>query len=286
LNPANTEPATVVCTLAGYASCRAPAEDLGALRRQPGTPLREPWPVNFLKHVDDQAVVGLSAVLAAIAGHGLVPPGATDTFRDWGVLAAPRFLGRPLLTAALPRFQQEGAWGVSPHLIPHHSLHSISGTVSQALEVHGPNFGVGGGPGSELEALLAGVALLDHMDLPGVWLVFTRLDPEGPCDPATGRPGPGTDASGLALALTPAGSRGITLELRVGRDRLDPHACTLDVLEEALAGLASGPEMAVSLGGAARLVLRRAGLRLAGPHAPFFAPQAAPALASQRSDHS
>src|SRR5262249_37658335 len=136
LTSANTEPATVACTLAGYASYRAPAADLGGLRRQPGPPLREPWPANFLKHVDDQTVVGLSAVLGAIAGHSLVPPGVSDPFRDWGVVAAPRFLGRPMLAGALPRFQNEGAWGVSPHLIPHRSLHSISGTVSQALEVH------------------------------------------------------------------------------------------------------------------------------------------------------
>jgi hypothetical protein len=278
LTAANTEPATVACALAGYASCRVPVDGIASLRRQPGPPCGgEPWPANFLKHVDDQTVAGLAAVLRAIADHHLVPPGCPDPFRDWGVLATPRYLGRPLLTQALPRFQTEGAWGVSPHLIPHRSLHSISGTMSQALKIHGPNFGVGGGPGGELEALLAGVALLDHMNLPGVWIVFTQLVPDGHCDPATGRPAPDTEVCGLALALTPlaASPSSPVLELSIGRGRLEPAALSMDVLEEALAALATRPDAIVPLGGPGRLVMSRQPLPLQGPHASFLAPQAA-----------
>jgi hypothetical protein len=123
------------------------------------------------------------------------------SFDDWGVVAGPRFLGRPAMAAALHRFAAEGAWGVSPHLIPHRSLHSISGTVSQALKIHGPNFGVGGGPNAVLETLLAALALLEGKKLPGVWAVLTGLDPELPPDEA-GRMAPGTYCVGLALALT------------------------------------------------------------------------------------
>jgi hypothetical protein len=97
------------------------------------------------------------------------------------------------MAAALQRFAAEGAWGVSPHLIPHRSRHSISGTVSQALKIHGPNFGVGGGPGGTVEVLLAATALLEGKRLPGVWIVLTCLDPESPPDEA-GRLAPGTRA--------------------------------------------------------------------------------------------
>jgi hypothetical protein len=286
LSDSNTQgPATVACTLAGHASCRIPVEDLAALRRQPGLPCGEPLSANFLKHADEQTVIALAAVFEAIRRHGLAAPGGPSPFRDWGVLAAPRFLGRPLLTAVLPRFQSEGAWGVSPHVIPHHSLHSISGTVSQALKIHGPNFGVGGGPGSEMEGLLTAVVLLHDMKLPGVWLVLSRLEPEGDSDPETGRAGPGTMACGLALALAPLGSFAgrPSLELTLAPGTPPSPALTMNRLEELLAGRAE-PWAIVPLGGAGQLVLRRSGLPLSGPHPSFFVPGASATFAPQRSD--
>jgi hypothetical protein len=188
----------VCCEVAADAVVRASLESLAELRRNPGPVPGEPPPASLLKHADEQTVAGLCAVYQAIAKAGW----QTTCFRDWGVVAAPRFLGRPAMAAALQRFAAEGAWGVSPHLIPHRSLHSVSGTVSQALKIHGPNFGVGGGPGGTNEALLAATALLERKQLPGVWVVLTCLSPESPPDEA-GRMPPGTQAIGLALALTP-----------------------------------------------------------------------------------
>jgi hypothetical protein len=188
----------ICCDVAADAVVRVSLESLPALRRNPGPSFGEPLPACFLKHADEQTVAGLCAVYQAIQKGGL----QAGDFRDWGVLAAPRFLGRPTMAAALQRFAAEGAWGVSPHLIPHRSLHSISGTVSQALKIHGPNFGVGGGPGGTVEVLLAATALLEGKHLPGVWVVLTCLDPELPPD-ETGRLALGTQAVGLALALTP-----------------------------------------------------------------------------------
>jgi hypothetical protein len=118
------------------------------------------------------------------------------------------------MAAALQRFQAEGAWGVSPHLIPHRSLHSISGSISQAFKIHGPNFGVGGGPGAPAEALLAAVSMLEGQKLPGVWVVLSCLDPEKAPDEA-GRPAAGTRCVGLALALTPIRPGRCALRLRV-----------------------------------------------------------------------
>lgn len=202
----------VCCEIAADAVVRANLESLEQLRRQPGPVPGEPLPAALLKHADEQTVAGLCAVNQAIAKAGW----QTTRFCDWGVVAAPRFLGRPAMAAALQRFAAEGAWGVSPHLIPHRSLHSISGTVSQALKIHGPNFGVGGGPEGHIEALLAATALLVRKQLPGVWVVLTCLSPSLPPDEAGQMP-PGTQAVGMALALMPDGTSGSPLRLHIIR---------------------------------------------------------------------
>ncbi|MGH7222014.1 MAG: hypothetical protein ACRELF_02170, partial [Gemmataceae bacterium] len=200
----------ICCDVAADAVRRVSLESLPELRRDPGSCYREPLPACFLKHADEQTVAALCAIYEAIREGGLQ---ASD-FRDWGVLAAPRFIGRSAMAAALQRFAAEGAWGVSPHLIPHRSLHSLSGTISQALKIHGPNFGVGGGPAGTIEVLLAATALLESKRLPGVWVVLTCLDPELPLD-ETGRLAAGTQAVGLALALTPIRGSASRLRLRL-----------------------------------------------------------------------
>jgi hypothetical protein len=198
--------------LEAHAVVRVDVASLPELRRQLGPVPGQPLPQSFLKHVDEQTLVGLAAVFQAIQAYGL-----DIDFRDWGVLGAPRFLGRPTMAVALERFLAEGAWGVSPHLIPHRSLHSLSGTVSQALKIHGPNFGVGGGPGGAAEGVLAAAALLVRKQLPGVWLVLTCLDPDHPPDDS-GRPPVGTHCVGLALALTAVqhGRRGVRVRVCSG----------------------------------------------------------------------
>jgi hypothetical protein len=76
------------------------------------------------------------------------------------------------------RFLEEGAIGVSPHIIPHRSTHSLSGTISLAFAMHGLNHGVGGADGALVEGLLAALAILGDGNLPGLWLVLTEWDPE------------------------------------------------------------------------------------------------------------
>lgn len=221
------------CDVAADATVRVGVEELPELRRRPGPVCGEPLPASFLKHADEQTVAGLTAVYQAIERAGL----QTTCYRDWGVLAAPRFLGRPAMAAALQRFQAEGAWGVSPHLIPHRSLHSISGTVSQALKIHGPNFGVGGGPGAVAEVLLAATAMLERKDLPGVWVVLTCLHPEMAPE-ASGRPAPGAQCVGMALALTPVRSSGSRIRLRFVRGtQAQSESAQAQVGEGAGAGL-------------------------------------------------
>jgi hypothetical protein len=205
--------------VAGFGALSVTPAMVPVLRQKPGPPMGEPLPPAFLKHADEQTVAGLAAVYQAIHNHGL----HRTQFTDWGILAAPRFLGRCSLAVALHRFQIEGAWGISPHLIPHHSLHSVSGTVSQALRVHGPNFGVSGGPSAADEAFLVAGGLLAGDRVPGVWLVLTGFDPEAVPEPPSTPPQNGhpklvSAIASVALALTLArpGSCGLGLSIAAG----------------------------------------------------------------------
>jgi hypothetical protein len=193
-------PGTVVsCDVAAFGTLQATPAQLASLRQTAGsTGLRSVLPAT-LKHTDDQTVTAIAAVGQAVQRFDL----AGTSFTDWGVLAAPRYLGRTAMAAAVQRFATEGAWGISPHLIPHRSLHSLSGTISQVLAIHGPNYGVGGGSDGASEVFLAVSALLERERLPGVWMVLSGWDPE---------PRPGCETTtpptcnAVALALTAAGS--------------------------------------------------------------------------------
>jgi hypothetical protein len=166
------------------------SEALPALRKAPG-PVPAPLPLTFLKQADEQTVAGLAAVCRAAQVHGL----DLSSQAEWGVIAAPELPGRTGMAAALQAYAREGAWGISPHLIPHRSLHSLSGTVSQALGLHGTNYGVGGGPGALAESLLAAGALLADGRLPGLWVVLTSA--------TEAQSGTGSAWQAAALALVP-----------------------------------------------------------------------------------
>ncbi len=168
--PVSRTDGAVCCAVAAHATLDVPLNALSELRK-PTNPLTgQPLAPAFLKNADEQTVAGLAAVFAAVRTSGL----RGHDLSGWGVIAAPRFLGRGVMGHVLHRFREEGAWGISPHVIPHRSLHALSGTVSQALKLFGPNFGAGGGPGAESEALLAAATLLSDRGLPGVWVVPSR----------------------------------------------------------------------------------------------------------------
>jgi hypothetical protein len=187
-------PATVTCAVAAHAHVQVALENLPALRQRPGPGIGQSLPANLLKHADEQTVAGLAAVLHAIADFNL----DATSFDPWGIVAAPCFLGRATLVQSRERFAAEGAWGLSPHFIPHRSQHAVSGTISQVLKVHGPNFGTGGGPGAVREALVAGALMAQ--DNPGVWVVMTGWEPEFIPD-ANGRPTSPVTCHAVALAL-------------------------------------------------------------------------------------
>lgn len=198
------------CALIAQATFRASPAELPALRKTPdpaGTLALAP---SLLRHADEQTVVGLVAVIRAIQENRL----ESTSFADWAVLAAPRYLGRSTFEQVFPTFQDEGAWGVSPHLIPAHSLHSPSGTISQALKAQGPNLGVGGTPGGEKEALLYASTMLLAGSIPGVWVVLTDrigLGEEG---------GSEGDYAALAMALVASKPEASGARLRISPDEV------------------------------------------------------------------
>jgi hypothetical protein len=188
------------CGLAAHTAVSLPLAEVAALRKRPPAIGSRTLPLNLVRNADEQTVVALAAIGSAVAASALAGP-----FTDWGAVAGPRFAGRLTVAAQVPRFLAEGAWGVSPQVVPHHALHAVSGAISQALALHGPNFGAGGGPGAAGEALVTALALLESMSLPGVWLACTRLTPEGPLDDA-GQPVGECRAEAVALALVPTSS--------------------------------------------------------------------------------
>jgi hypothetical protein len=196
----------VCCAVSAHGVIEADAQAVAALRTTPSPPGVPALPANLLKHADEQTVVGLFAVFQAIQNHRLTG----KNFSDWAVVGAPRFFGRAILAAALRRFSLEGAWGVSPHLIPHRSQHSLSGTISQALGIHGPNLGVGGGPSSASEAALVAASLVVKEEFPGLWLVLTAWDPEPTFSEAAA-----ASRNGLS-SPAPSTCKGVALALRAG----------------------------------------------------------------------
>ena len=271
---ANVLTAATCCDVLAHGSVRAAPAEIASLRQNLGPVPGHPLPTGFLRHADEQTVVGLAAVLQAIATHGL----AGQRFTEWGVLASPRYLGRLTLAAAIDRFKTEGAWGVSPHVIPHRMLHSISGAISQVLKIHGPNLGVGGGPGGLLEVFRMAAGMLHGDRLPGLWVVLTGWDPE----PIPGEAQPGeARCIGVALALTAprAYPRGRRLRLTLADQRrtasgkvrggATPDVLDLDTLLAALDAIdvrSAGVVWQLEDGGRLELEKAEACNSLAGPH--------------------
>src|SRR5947209_8669612 len=79
-------PRGVGCEVAAFAAVRLAYDALPDVRRHPEPVFGPGLAPSLLKHLDEQTVAGLAAVLRAARERGLPPPGG---YRDWGVLAAP-----------------------------------------------------------------------------------------------------------------------------------------------------------------------------------------------------
>lgn len=150
------------------------AEGLGELRRTLPSWSPPDTPHHFFKYADEQTLLAVHAVDDALRRSDLDPV----ELRSWGMIGAPRFLGRQVTAHAVEQYARLGGTRVSPHIIPQNSLHSISGALSILLASRGPNVGVGGGHTSLTDGLFAALTLFDHQSLPGCWLIATAWDPE------------------------------------------------------------------------------------------------------------
>jgi hypothetical protein len=174
--------------------------EIVSLRERSASPGSPSLPARFLRHADEHTVVGMHAVLAALATHPAPPP-----IQSHGIVAAPCQAGRIAGARTLAAYASGGGVAVSPHVVPQCSLHSLAGAVSVALGMHGPQLGVGGGPEALGEGLLVAASLLSGGSDPactGVWLVATEWDDEPRLDP-TGLPLDDPICRGLAALIEP-----------------------------------------------------------------------------------
>ncbi|NDC53867.1 MAG: hypothetical protein EBZ74_06140 [Planctomycetia bacterium] len=209
-----------VCVLERHALVEVPLSEIGPLRDAAVPEGAPALPARFLRHCDEQTVVGVRAVLEAIAGD----PQPVEAFARYGVIAAPRCAGRIAAAETLAAAAQAGSVAVSPHVVPQCSLHAAASAVSVALGMHGPNLGSSGGPEALSEGLCTALSLVHASGCAGLWLVLSEWDEEPALDPA-GRPLDDPLCRAVALAL---GSRAaappdaVTFTLRAG-DRAVEH---------------------------------------------------------------
>lgn len=164
---------------------------------------------------DEQTLLAIAAVLGATDQAGW----QDRSFTDWGVIAAPQFLGRVRLTAVLERFRKQSVRGASPLTVPHLSLHAVAATISVIIGSQGPSFGAGGAPGIIRDGLLNGLATVQGRGLPGLWLVTSCWTPEPSGIDPNQLPEPVAGHS-VALALVPADSTDANHELSIRRHEM------------------------------------------------------------------
>lgn len=197
------------CGIVGHAACAARLSEIAALRDAAGPSGAPALPPRFLRHCDEQTVVGIHAVLRAIAAL----PNGRGVGGD-AVVAASCQAGRIMAAKSLALLKTGGAVTVSTHIVPQASLHSVAGAVSVALGMHGPHLGVSGGADALAEGLLAAITLAADAGVPRVWLVVSEWDDEPALD-ATGAATDDPVCRALALAIEPGSAAALGLEVHL-----------------------------------------------------------------------
>ena len=224
------------CRITSHALVESRLSGIAELRNTPAPNGAPSLPPRFLRHADEQTVVGVHAVLAAIANAA-----RPLAIARHAVVAAPCQSGRLAAARTLAQLPAGGAVTVSPHVVPQCSLHSVAGAVSVALGMHGPHLGVGGGPEALAEGLYAAATLVTGRGDPAcaaAWLVATDWDAEPELEPG-GEARTDPVCRGLALLLestesSPTGGEEATLELSL---RMPRHAARSGGVAETTGGL-------------------------------------------------
>jgi len=170
----DADEASVVCDVVASASAIVAAEETSRLREPLVAAFCDRVSNALLKQADEQSLVTLRAFCNLFQRW----PELRRPDPNWGLVVAPRVPGRKRVIESIGKFREQGAWSISPHIIPHCTLHSLAGLLSQVLDLHGPNIGTGGKPGCEGEAFAVAGTWLAAERLPGLWLVLTGWDRE------------------------------------------------------------------------------------------------------------
>jgi hypothetical protein len=260
---------TAAVTAAGIAAVRLSA--CGPLRKSPPSYPGVELSGHFLKHADEQTIVALLALRQATDRYHIDP----RELAGWGIIAAPRYIGRLTGANVIYKFPRGGTSGVAPHIVAQCSLHSVSGAASIALGMHGPNVGVGGGEWAIADGLAAALTLFETQSVPGVWLLLSEFDAE-PIPDQEGKPQNDPTCHAVALALEPGQSGQSQLTLRPGSHEKSLHANYPEptvaelaaCIDAAHRGLASRWACWLPWGGRAELRLAAAELGLAKESSP------------------
>lgn len=210
------------CGIVAHALVEARLSEIPALRDAAAPAGGPGLPPRFLRHCDEQTVVGAHAVLRGLAASGR----PLDAFARHAVVAAPCLPGRFMAAKSLAGMRQGGPVMVSTHVVPQGSLHSLAGVVSVGLGLHGPHVGVSGGPDALTEGLLTAVSLLRASpadETTGVWLVATAWDAEPPLD-AEGTPLTDPRCRAIAVGIETGHASGVTLDLQMPASDADSGA--------------------------------------------------------------
>ena len=188
-----TKPLELSIVALGVARLKMP--ELDAIRKQSLPIFSSSLCPQLLKHSDEQTLSSLAALSEAMHDFDLVG----HDFSRWAVVSSSKYLGRSAFAAVIHKYQKEGPWGVSVQVIPHRTPHAVSGTISLALQTHGPCIGAGGN-GDESDALISVACMLRERPWQGVWLVSSAWSPELLIDP-TGTPTSESTCLASALAV-------------------------------------------------------------------------------------
>ena len=195
------------CGVLAAGGVRVPWAEIPNLRKSFGSHRGQAL-APLVRQSDEQTVLALAAVMRAVDGAGW----RERSFANWGVVASGRSFGRMRFDTAIERYRRLKTRGASPLVVPHLSLHALSGTLSIALGMHGPNYGVSGQADHLGETLLAGLGLIEREDVDGLWVVACDFDPEPTLD-ADGEPASDVVGHAAALAINREAS---TIELTLG----------------------------------------------------------------------
>ena len=167
---------SALCLVESYATASVHSSEVNALAREKHSHGCHSLPPRFLRHADEQTVIGMHSIIRAMA---VDTQDSRDTSND-AVIAATCLAGQPSAARTMIGLRDKGPVAVTPHIVPQCSLHSVASAASVGFGMHGPNFGVGGGPHAPAEGFLLALTLAPMLAKTSpssrIWLVCTGWD--------------------------------------------------------------------------------------------------------------